>query len=186
MNRKTLIAVLCLAFLVSTILPLYARPTMHRRGKNLHRLVDHKTLKIYLGDIESNSNKISKELFKKTIKDFLAARNKENFVITDTKDTAQVIINATLLDFKYLEKDPVDHLAGGWTGLLIDAAVDQNYARIDAEFEVIRVKDGRKLWNRKYYSTVTEGDMPEEESIPKVLNTCCKQFVFLCFSKSKR
>lgn len=186
MYRKGVIAVICLLFVISAVAPLYAREPMHRRGKNLYRLVEGKTLKVYLGSIESETEKISPEEFRRTLKNLLLGRHKERFVITDSKESAKIIINAKILNFKYLEEDPVDQIVGGLSALLVDAAVTQNYARVDAEFTVIKAKDGKRIWHREFYTTVTESDMPEPESIPKVLKECCKRFVFLCFGKPKR
>ena len=178
-----LISFLVLFFIQTTS---HSREASQKRGKNLYNLVKNKTLKVYLGDVTSENEKISSENFKKTVNDILSSRTKESFEITDSKNTAEVIVNATLLDFKYLKDDPVDHLAGGTAGLIVDAFVNQNYARIDAKFTVIRSKDGRKLWSRKFYVTVTQANMPESDSIPKVLKECCNRFIFLCFGKSKR
>ena len=187
MSRKGIIAIICFLFVLSSTGSLYARESRSGRSKNLYRLVkDRKTLKVYLSNIESDAEEISSDIFRKTISDFLSKRGKENFLITDNKEAAEIVIDAKIIDYKYLEDDPVDQLAGGLTGLFVDAAVKQNYARIDVEFTVIRTRDSRRLWYRNFYSTVTESDMPEEESIPKVLKQCCKQFVFLCFSRSKR
>jgi len=164
----------------------YSREASQKRGKNLYRLVKNKTLKVYLENIISEDEKISNEDFKKMLSDIISARKKESFEVTGTKEEAEVVVDATLLDFIYLDKDPVDHLAGGTYGLLIDAMVKQNYARINAKFIVKRVRDNRKLWSRKYYVTVTQTEMPEPDSIPKVLKECCNRFIFLCFGKPKR
>lgn len=186
MVKKCFMLAVASLFFIFALEPIYARGTRGARAKNLYPLVEHKTLKVYLGSIESESEKVSSEEFREALRDFLQSRKKENFIVTDTKEEAKIIINAKLLDYKYLEDDPVDQLSGGLTGLLVDAAVSQNYARVDVEFTVLRTKDNRKLWHREFYSTVTESDMPEPESIPKVLKQSCKQFVFLCFGKSKR
>lgn len=187
MTRRGIIAVICFLFALSSAGSLYARESRSGRTKNLYGLVkDNKTLKVYLGSVESDAGEISSDVFRKVLKDFLSKRGKENFLITDTKEAAEVVIDAKIIDYKYLEEDPVDQISGGLTGLFVDAAVKQNYARIDVDFTVIRTRDSRKLWQRNFYSTVTESDMPPEASIPKVLEQCCKQFVFLCFSSSKR
>lgn len=186
MNRRGFIVVICFLFLISIVESLYAREPRPARAKNLYRLVENRALKVYLGSIESESEKVSPEEFGEVIKNFLLGRSKERFVVTDSKESAEIVIDAKLLNYKYLEDDPVDQVVGGLSGLLVDAAVKQNYARVDVEFTVLKVKGSRKLWQRKFYSTVTESDMPEPESIPKVLKQCCKQFVFLCFGKSKR
>ncbi|GAG88024.1 unnamed protein product, partial [marine sediment metagenome] len=59
-------------------------------------------------------------------------------------------------------------------------------SRLDVEFDIVRIRDGKGIWKRKFYSTVTESNMPEPESIPKALRESVKQFVFLCFGKPKR
>lgn len=164
----------------------YARESRSARPKNLNRLIDERVLIVYLNNFTSETDKISADQFKDELKKFLQARIKERFEVTDKKETAEVYIDAKVNKYQYLEKDPVDQVSGGWSGLLVDAAVDQNYARIDVNMSIVRVKDNKTLWEKDFYSTVTRSNMPEADSIPRVIEQCCKQFVFMCFGKSKR
>lgn len=161
-------------------------PSLYARGKNLYHLVEGRTLRVYLALFQSDTEKISADIFKNILKETLAARKKESFEIVEDKESAEVVINCNMLAFKYLEKDPVDNIIGGATALLVDAAVDQNYAQVQAEFTVLRANDNRRLWHDRIITSVTQSDMPEPDSIPKVLKECSKRFIFLCFGKPKK
>lgn len=161
-------------------------PPVYARGKNLYHLVEGKKLKVYLSNFQSDTEKISPEDFKTIFRDSLIARKKENFEVVEDKESADVLIDCNILSFKYLEKDPIDNVIGGTTALIVDALVSQNYAKVQVDFSVIRASDNRRLWHDRFVSSVTESDMPEPDSIPKVLKECSKRFIFLCFGKPKR
>lgn len=186
MLKRIVIAIFCFSLILGMAGSALARESRPARPKNLYRLVENNPVTVYVGDITSDSSDISAENFRNALNEFLSKRARREFIVTDSKEKAKIMINAKIKEFKYLEEDPVDHIVGGLSGLLVDAAVDQNYARIDVTFDVIRVKDGKRIWHRNYYSTVTQANMPKEESIPKALNACNKRFVSLCFSKPKR
>lgn len=172
---------LVILFLAVVATPVHARQVWR---KNLYPLVENgKTLKVYLNDFKSVTENISADQFKQILKDALVARKKENFVVVADKQDADIVVDADLFFYRYLEKDPVDHLAGGTYGLVADVMISQNYIQIKVVFTVTRAKDGRQLWHRKEGVSVTETDMPEEESIPKVLQEASKRFIFLCFGK---
>lgn len=175
MNRKILI----LLFLLSLCHPVYGR------DKNLYHLVEGKTLKIHLGDFKSDTEKISIEAFKDILKETLISRKKENFSVLSDKESAEVIVECNILSFKYLEKDPIDQVMGT-TALIADALVEQNYAQVQVEFSVYRRKDNRRLWHNRFVTSVTQSNMPEPDSIPKVLVECARRFIFLCFGKPKK
>lgn len=177
-----LLTVISVSFL---ILICNAETLYAAKRKNLYNLVENKTLSVYLGSIESETDKISPDVFRRILKDFLLARKKETFEITDTKESAKIIINAKLLDYKYMEEDPIDNIVGGTSGLIMDILLKQSYARVDVEFVVIRVSDSRKLWSNKFYSTITMSEMSLPDSIPRVLIECCKRFVSTCFGKPR-
>lgn len=175
--KKIMLILLC----VSAICP-----PVYARGKNLYHLVEGRTLKIYLADFQSDTEKISPDVFRNILKETLLARKKENFEIVEDKGSAEIIVDCKILVFKYLEKDPIDNVIGGTAALIVDALVSQNYAQAQVEFTVIMASDNRKLWQDKFVSSVTESDMPESDSIPKVLKECSKRFIFLCFGKPKK
>lgn len=175
--KKIILILFCLSFICA---PAYARE------KNLYRLVEAGTLKVYLADFQSDVEKVSPEIFKGILKETLATRKKENFEIVENKESANVVINSKILTYKYLAKDPVDNVIGGTTALIVDAMVAQNYAQVKIEFTVKNQIDDRKLWSDKIVTSVTQTNMPEPDSIPKVLKECSKRFIFLCFGKPKR
>ena len=170
-----------LLFLTVISSPAYARRVWR---KNLYPLVENgKTIKVYLGNFQSVTDNISPSQFKQVLKDIITARNKENFEFTSDRQNADIAVDADLFFYRYLEDDPVDHFAGGTYGLVADVLVSQNYVQIKVDFTVTRVKDGKRLWHRKEGISVTETNMPEEESISKVLQETSKRFIFLCFGR---
>lgn len=164
---------------------LFVCPPAYAREKNLYHLVEGKSLRVYLGDFKSDTEKISGEVFKDILKDTLIARKKESFKVLTERESAEVIVECNVLTFKYLEKDPIDQVMGT-TALIADALIDQNYAQVHVEFSVYRRSDNRRLWKNKFVTSVTQSNMPEPDSIPKVLVECARRFIFLCFGKPKK
>lgn len=162
---------------------LYGRSKI--RNRNLNNLTKAKTLKIYLGEFKSDSDKITADKFKQAFKQDLLDKITYNFDIVDTKEEAKLVIDADLVSYRYLEDDPPDQIVGGVTGFVVDCIVKQNYAEIIAYYEVRRTKDNKRLWYRKFKSTVTRGNMPEDDAIPRVLNACADRFIALCFGSPR-
>jgi hypothetical protein len=156
------------------------------RGKNLSSMTEGKTIKIYLGDFKSDSDKINADAFKNVMKDFLAGRKKESFEIVADKKDSEIVIESKILAYRYLEKDPIDNVIGGTTALIVDALVPQNYVQVKVEFTVFATDSMRKLWSKKDVVSVTKTNMLEQESIPLVLKESAKRFVALCFVKRER
>lgn len=175
---KTLYLILSFVLLLS--------PSVYARGKNLYNLVEGTTLKVYLADFKSDTEKILPESFKDIFKNTMAERKKESFEIVNSQENADICVFSNILAYKYLEKDPTDHIVGGISGLIVDALVDQNYVKVQVEFSVERASDSRRLWHDKFVTSVTQSNMPEPDSIPKVLKECSKRFIFLCFGKPKK
>lgn len=177
--RKLVLVFLALAILTA---PAHAR---YVKRKNLYNLVDNKVLKVYLGDFTSCTDKITPEKLKSTLKDIMLARKSERFEIATNKEDSDIIINGDIVAYRYLDKDPIDHIAGGTTGLLVDAVVDQNYVQVKVKFTVLKTKNGRKLWEKTIPVSVTETDMPEADSIPKIIDESERRFIWYCFGKPK-
>jgi hypothetical protein len=172
---------------LALLIVIIACPTVFALGKNLNNLVANgKPIKIYLADFKSCSDKISTDTFKTVFKDTLSARKKENFVIVPDKATADLILNCDIVNYRYLEKDPVDHFVAGTYGLIADALVKQNYVQIQIEFNVYKPASNKRVWRDKCYVSLTQTNMPEPDSIPKVLKESAKRFAYLCFGKSLR
>jgi hypothetical protein len=174
--KKIIVFCLCLVVLCPCVFA-------YERSKNLHRFVEEGTLKIYLGDFKSDTDKVSPDNFKTILGDFLAKRKKEHFEIVSAKENSELVIDSKILSFTYLDKDPIDQFVGGTTGLIVDALVNQNYAKVQVEFTVYKTEDMKKIWSGKDAVSVTQTNMPEADSIPKVLNETSKRFVVLCFGR---
>lgn len=156
------------------------------RYRNLHRLVEEKPLKVYLDAFKSDSDKISPDLFQKAVKETMLNRENEKFIITATKEEAHIAVSAGLLSYRYLEEDPPDQIIGGVSGFVLDCVVKQNYADVNVDFTVKRTSDNKRLWHRKFMTSVTHSNMPEDEAIPRVLNDCAVRFIDLCFGKPRQ
>lgn len=176
--RKVSLFLVLLFFIILPSFSLYA--------KNLRSYTeDGKTLNIFLNNFSSLSDKVNPEQFKEILADALKNRKSQKFSIMKSKDGAQLYIDCTIKSFLYLEKDPIDQFSAGTTGLIVDAFVSQNYAKIEAEFSVYRAKDDKNMWSSTEVVTVTQSNMPEADSIPKVLQETAKRFIFKCFGKRR-
>ena len=176
MMKRFILAFFSFFFIVSCV---YAdRP----QKENLYKLVKQKPLQVYLDDFRSETKKISAQDFKKILEETMLARKTEHFEFV--KEGADIIIKANIIFYRYLEKDPVDFLVGTG-GIISDAIISKNYVQVKADFSVSKANTGRLLWSKKVEASITESNMPENESIPRVLHRCAKQFIIQCFSKTK-
>ena len=190
-------------FMVFTIIATVMSPAgVCADKKNLYMMLDDvKEVKTYVEDITDSSGQADENIrasFKKKLEDALIARHSINFVIVNDVKDADIAIYGDITERIWLEVDPIDQVQG-ISSAALDAAIQENYTRMQAVFSVERgekkkvLKSLRRafkrsdvLWERKIQATITKGVMPEEESIPMVEDRLVKVFIRKCFSKKAK
>lgn len=156
------------------------------RGKKgiYYELSDMPRVRTYIEDVNntSDNDKVDLTGLKKTLENALAARMTINFAIVSNKKDADVIINFDVVEFLWTDKDPIDSITG-IGAIAMDAAIQENYGRIQAEVSVIKAKDQKVMWKRKIKATITDKNMSEGESVDLLNKRLVKMFMKECLSK---
>lgn len=160
----------------------YAR----RRGTILDFFEDKYVIKAYVSDMVNScgDDKIDVKDLKSGIEKALDSRRSHTFKIVSEETEADIIINTEIVEYLWTEEDPVDMIMGIAT--VVDAAVQDNYARMQIVFTVIDAKDGAQLWREKLQSTITNATMTEEESYSMSNENIVKVFIRKLFAKPRR
>lgn len=183
MKIKSIIFILGVILNIVLSDPLFARTKIKR--DTLYPLTEKGPVKVYLNEFTSKTDYANPQRLKEIMNEFLKSKQQPRFVITNTCNKADIMINCRILTQRYLEKDPVDQVIGGSTGLIIDLIIPQNYTDCWVVFDVYRTTDHKRLWHKKFKVSVTQSNMAEEESLPILYKEVAKRFVEYSFSKPK-
>jgi hypothetical protein len=174
--------------------------------KNLYtELEDIRGIRIYVADVIDNSGGEMKGMLadaKKAIEDAFASRMSLDFKIVNSEADADLIIIVKVEERIWLDHDPIDSDKGiGFPATLADAALDEDYARIQADVIVKKgpnasrdvAKALRRLhirgdivWEKKVTATVTKMEMTEEASKPLIEERLAHIILRKCFGKKNR
>ncbi|MFC1808172.1 hypothetical protein ACFL0T_07420, partial [Candidatus Omnitrophota bacterium] len=144
---------------------------------------DMAVVRVHILDIEnsSDSDKVDVSGLKKSLEDVFANRKSINFEVVGSKSDADLLISCDVQKFIWKEDDPLDFLVG----TAYDLLTSENYAYLEAHFDVFNAKKGRRLWSRKLKVDYTKANMPVDESIPLINEKTAKIFMRDCFSKGR-
>ena len=153
---------------------------------NLYNVLKNKDqVKVFVHDTKdaTAARKMDLGELRREMEDALTSRKSINFKIVSQKEDADIIITCDVKEFVWMEEDPIDDVYG-LEGVILDAVMTYNYARVQAVFSVIDGASGKVLWTRKLKATLTQAEMDEEKSIPLVNERIIKIFMRKCFSKA--
>ena len=156
---------------------------------NLYPLFSHKSLvKICVSPLSDETGKEKKADpadLKKKLEEALAARKSIRFQVVPKKEEAEIVVMARITEMVWMEKDPVDMFMGIGSAVM-DAVIQEHYARMEALFTVQDAKTNQVLWEEKLKATVTHPTMSKAESVPMVDEDMVKVFLRECFGKRRR
>lgn len=154
----------------------------------LYEQLSGKSVKIYIAPpTDTSANKKADLAGMKTeLEKALAERKSIRFEIVDTAEAADYAVLTDVQEFYWTANDPIDMIAGlGMTAM--DAAKNQNYARLQALFTIQDVKKGsQEVWRDKLLATVTKDAMDEASSVPLVNEDIANAFVKSAFGKKAK
>ncbi len=155
--------------------------------KSLYDRFEGKSVKVYVAPVEDATAEkvVSAEMLKTQLEEALKARRSVTFVIVSTPEEAEITVASSISEYLWTDHDPIDMLVG-IGGTAMDAAVTEDYARLQANFTVTNVKSGRPLWKERVMATITKKPMSQADSIPLVTADLAKQFVQTAFAKTKK
>lgn len=190
----------CIAAFV--LLACFVQDGICREKVNFYDILgDAKEVKTYVADV-TGASEDAKDMtgdLQKILEDALATRMSINFVLVKDETDADIIITCHIIERVWMENDPVDQVHGLGAAAL-DIALQQNYARMKAEFTVARGPERKDLfkwmggfllrrkflWEETLDAMVTKTEMPEKESIPLVEERLVKVFMRRCFSRNAK
>ena len=89
------------------------------------------------------------------------------------------------MEYYWTDHDPVDMVFSP-VAAAADAAMQENYARMEIKAIVTKAKNGRKLWSKEIQSTITDGSMSKEASYDMSAERIAANFIKELFRKPKR
>ena len=131
-------------------------------------LRNHNEVKVFV-DIKnaSGDEKVNIELLKTSLESAFAGRKAHKFTIVKTAEEADMILRGNVVEYVWSESDPIDQVWGLGSAAM-DAAMQENYARIQADMQLVAAKGMTKLWSDRVQATMTKGVMPKDESYAQV------------------
>jgi len=146
----------------------------------------HSSMKVCVELINSSTDdKVDVVLIKKMIEEAFATRKAYNFTVVQTAKEADILFKGDIKEYIWMKDDPVDEVYGIGSAAM-DAAIIENYARIQIQSEIIDLKKNSVLWSDKVKATMTKKDMPIGESYALVYPKLIKSEMIEIFRKSKQ
>lgn len=170
-----------------------------RERENLYYILkDSKEIRTYIAGVTDSSGKCVDMIapIRKHLEDALVTRMTLNFVLVQDKDDADITISCDIIERVWMENDPIDQIHGLST-IALDAAIQQEYARLRAVFTVTRgpgkmlfkraeriLRRRNILWQNEIKATIDKKGMTEEQSKPLLEERIAEVFMRECFSKT--
>jgi len=181
--KKILVCILMGAFILSLSFTAECR-----NMQSVHEMLSKKSVvNVYLGDFtdSSGNSNVDLENIKQILENALATRMTINFNIVDNMEEADIAIQGDVFEMFWTDTDPVDNVSG-LGAMAMDAAIQENYARMQIDMSVIDAKNGKMLWQEKVKATITDNTMTESDSVIMLPERITKMFMKECFAKPKR
>jgi len=122
---------------------------------------------------------------KKELESALAARKSIRFQTLPSPEGADLTIDVQITEYYWTDHDPIDMLVGVGAAAM-DAAMVENYARLQAVFTVRDAKTQKTLWNDKLMATITGGTLTKENGPAMIAKEMAQVFIRNCFGKKQR
>lgn len=130
----------------------------------------------------SVDDKVNLPVMKKLIEEAFLARKAHRYVIADAPSGADLIFRGDVVEYVWMENDPVDQV-WGVSSAAMDAAMSENYARMQVRTSLVEAKHNRELWGEKVQATMTKASMPKEASYELVYPRYVKAVLIELFKK---
>ncbi|MFQ5953185.1 MAG: hypothetical protein ACE5JK_07260 [Candidatus Omnitrophota bacterium] len=165
-------------------------------------LWDVKDIKVYVADVTDSSGAAGDMVrgIKKELEAALDTRMSLDFEIVNNENDADLVITTDVVERVWMDHDPIDtdHLPPSWVSVLVDAAQDDDYGRIQAIMvvkhgpnrglasELRKLKRRNIIWRKEVSADVTQHEMTEEQSKPILEQELAAVFIRKCFSKNAK
>lgn len=169
--------------------------------ENLYNILsDAKQVNVYISEVKDSSGQAGDMVagIRKNLENEFKTRMTINFVIVDKGNDADIIVSCDVVERVWYDHDPVDQIHG-IGAIAADAAMDEDYGRIQADFVVRkgprkmlfrrigkRLRRMNTLYAKTVQADITQGNMPEEESKTILEAHLPEVFMRKCFSKNAR
>jgi hypothetical protein len=176
---------MAMAAIVSALF--FATKTVPAETMDLQNFLnDHNTIKVYV-ELKNSSgdDKVDVNLLKKMLEESFAGRRSHDFVVVKAAGEADLIMKGDITEYAWAEHDPVDHVYGIGAAAL-DAAMDENYARIQVQTSLVETGHNQTLWSDRVMATMTKKPMPKETSYEMIYPRFIKSVMIEIFKKRAR
>jgi hypothetical protein len=171
-------------FLSAVLVFSFALMTGTCYAATLYQQLAGKKVKVYVSAPIDNATNKKADLagLKTALENALKERKSISFEIVGSPEAADYTIDTSVTEFFWTPNDPVD-MIGGLSMAAADAALIQDYVRMQALFTIKEVKNGSEVWKDTLLSTVTKTGMSEEQSVPLINEDMSATFVKTAFGK---
>ena len=173
---------------LSFLLALFIYSSAHAEAESLYfKFKDYSVVSACVLDPkdQSHSEKVKTSGLKQAIEKALLDRKSIRFQIASTPKNADILIETTVTEYYWTDHDPVDMLMGvGATAM--DAAIVENYVRLQADIIVKDAKKNTVLWRERVMATITGGKLTEENAPHLINERMAKVFIKACFAKTRK
>ena len=142
--------------------------------------------RVYVSDIVNSTDNEEVEIafLKELLENAFLDRVSQDFEIARTRESADVALDMKITEYLWTDEDPVDNLLG-IGGVVMDAAKQENYARMIAKFTLTDIKTGDVVWEDTLKATITDEEMSEGDSYEMIYDRIVKVFTMNLFSRHK-
>jgi hypothetical protein len=162
--KKIVVLILALMFCV----PAYAGQTERHPNKRslMYKLSKYgPPVKVFVADVKDSAGNSGtvRSLLKTNIEKMLPARKNMTFEVVASRTEADVILDSDIVEYLWTDSDPIDSISGIGP-ILMDAAMKENYGRLQAVFTMTDVKTGKEIWEKKIQATITGNHITPENA----------------------
>jgi len=133
----------------------------------------------------SGDDKVDINLLKEHLEEAFLARKAHRFTVVEFSDEADMILKGNVIEYIWLKNDPVDQVWGLGSAAM-DAAMSENYARIQVDTELISAKHDKLLWSDRIQATMTQPVMLRDASYDLIYHRFVKSLMIELFKRRRR
>lgn len=180
MTKRYMAAIFVAAALSFAVKPVSAVP------EGLQNFLDGRgTVKVCVELTNSSGDaKVDVNALKRHLEEGFAARKAYNFTIVELPAEADMILKGNIIEYIWLATDPIDQV-WGLGAAAMDAAISENYARIQVDTQLIAAKNDRLIWNDRVQATMTKLVMPQSASYDLIYDKFVKSLMIELFRKRR-
>ncbi len=176
-------------FVLSFVLGLvvvFSTSVYAKKSESLYNICSKKeSVKIYVAmPVDASGEAVDVKLLKTKLESALKKRVSLSFDVVKKPKSADLIVQCEITEYFWSNEDPLDMLMGAG-GAAYDAAILENYSRMQANFSVLEKSATVPCWAGKLKASVTDAEMKEKDGFLRASEKMAKVFMKEAFGKKK-